>query len=99
MNRSHSWETQEDQHRQRYCKCKGPTSQKAWHVVKKLTEVCVTEASGPAAVGRMKWRVTKMEMFLISYGIIAEAQVKDDSSLGRVVAIKVEKHVQIQDIF
>lgn len=40
-----------------------------------------------------------METFMISYGIIAEAQVKDDSSLGRVVTIKVEKHVQIQDIF
>lgn len=36
---------------------------------------------------------------MISYGIIAETQVKDESSSGRVVAIKVEKHIQIQDIF
>lgn len=58
----------------------------------------MTEASGPAAVGRINGRIIKTEVFMISYGI-AEAQEKDESSSGRVGAIKVEKHVQSQDIF
>ena len=85
--------------------CRGNVSVKALQgkslsmLWKKLTEACVTEASGPAVVGRINWRIIKTEVFMISYGIIAETQVKDESSSGRVVAIKVEKHIQIQDIF
>lgn len=52
----------------------------------------MTEASGPAAVGRINRRIIKTEVFMISYGI-AEAQEKDESSSGRMRTITVEKHV------